>query len=217
MTSKKQMTLVAFGDSITAAVRQELEHRWPQMVLLALQEQFPAVEINLINAGVGGNTSREGLARMDKDVLAHRPNLVLFEFGNDQTPIPEKHVSLEEFEDNLNLIIDKVAQASQGQTIPMTFPPMIDAWHANYENPAFTENGGVDAVQETYRQITRKIAQTCNCPLIDLDLAIRKKMDQQGPEACILPDGVHLTTLGNTIAAKVVLQTLLPQIEKWLA
>jgi len=36
------------------------------------------------NAGVEGNTTRDGLKRIDEDVLAHNPRLVIVEFsGND--------------------------------------------------------------------------------------------------------------------------------------
>ncbi|MBL4701058.1 MAG: hypothetical protein JKX85_07355 [Phycisphaeraceae bacterium] len=197
MTKQKTITIVAFGDSITEAVRQELKNRWPEIVRRTLQEQFPSIEINLINAGVGGNTSREGLARIQEDVLKHQPDIIIFEFGNDQTPDPERHVSLTEYKENTHRIITLVAQKNRGKSILMTFPPVIDSWHCNYEHPAFKDNGGQDACQETYRQVTRQVAQECSLPLIDLDLAVRAEMESQGQESCILPDGVHLTDHAN--------------------
>lgn len=56
----------------------------------------------MINSGVGGNTSREALDRIGKDVLVYRPDLVMVEFGgNDATPDPNREVSPDEFEENL--------------------------------------------------------------------------------------------------------------------
>ena len=215
MTKQKSITIVAFGDSITEAVRQELKNRWPEIVRGTLQEQFPAIEINLINAGVGGNTSREGLARIQEDVLKHQPDIVIFEFGNDLTSDSERHVPLAEFKENTHRIITLVAQKNQGQSILMTFPPMIDSWHGNYEHPAFKDNGGQDACQEKYRQVTRQVAQACSLPLIELDLVMRAEIDAQGQASCILPDGVHLTDHANQIAANTVLKVLAPEVQAY--
>ena len=47
------------------------------------------LEATMINAGISGNTTPAGLARMDRDVLAHKPQLVTIMFGmNDVTGIP---------------------------------------------------------------------------------------------------------------------------------
>ena len=86
VTSTKTVTIVAFGDSITEASHQPPENRWPEVLRLLLRERSPGTDITVINAGVGGNTSREGMARIEQDVLRHNPHFVLAEFGNDATP-----------------------------------------------------------------------------------------------------------------------------------
>ena len=37
--------------------------------------------VRIINAGIGGNTSREGLARLEPDVLRYRPDITVVCFG----------------------------------------------------------------------------------------------------------------------------------------
>src|SRR6185503_17521387 len=60
-------TVVCLGDSIThAGYPAELE----KMLL-----------VRVINAGIPGNTSRQGLARLEKDVLSHKPAAVVVLFG----------------------------------------------------------------------------------------------------------------------------------------
>jgi acyl-CoA thioesterase I len=69
--------LVFFGDSITAG--------WG----LTPAQSFPALVgdtlgVPILNAGIAGNTTADGLARLSRDVLSHHPRLVLVEFvGND--------------------------------------------------------------------------------------------------------------------------------------
>jgi lysophospholipase L1-like esterase len=217
MTKRRQrVTIVAFGDSITEAAQQELPARWPELVRRALQTRFADADMHLVNAGVGGNTSREGLARIERDVLAHRPHFVLFEFGNDSTMEPDRHVSVEEFRRNMGRIMHLVAGAGGGRAIPMTFPPVIDRWHAWSDNPYYTQKGGLDKCQELYREATRQMARERGCPLVEVDGALRKEMAQRGTESCILPDGVHLTARGNECVALAVVDVLSPEVEKHL-
>lgn len=83
MSRKHQIRVVAFGDSITEATHQAPEARWPAILNQTIQPHFSDCVITIINAGVGGNTTREGLQRIEKDVTSHEPHLVLAEFGND--------------------------------------------------------------------------------------------------------------------------------------
>jgi lysophospholipase L1-like esterase len=215
MTEPRQaVMIVALGDSITEAGHQKPDDRWPEILRRALQERFTGIAFQVVNAGVGGNTSREGLARIERDVLRHRPRFVLFEFGNDATPEPDRHVPVAEFIQNLNRIIARVSEETGGLSIPMTFPPVIDRWHVYHDHPFFRQNGGQDGYQERYREATRQVAREHNLPLVDLDGALRKEIARQGPEPCILPDGVHLTAHGNERVSLAVLRVLAPEIEK---
>jgi lysophospholipase L1-like esterase len=213
-SAAKAVTIVAFGDSITAAKRQAPEARWPELVRRSLVERFPDCALTVINAGVGGNTSREGLARIEKDVLAHSPDIVLIEFGNDGTRNPARNVPLEEFVSNLREIKTKIAERSRGRLILLTFPPIIDQWHVWSKDEFFKQNGGLDAYQERYRTLTRQFAREHELPLIDIDQALRQEMKRHDKSEFILPDGVHLTDRGNRVVADAVLEVLTPEVAK---
>ncbi|MBN8526974.1 MAG: hypothetical protein J0M02_16695, partial [Planctomycetes bacterium] len=47
----------------------------------ASTSQSDAIMTTVINAGIGGNTTTEMLARLQRDVLAHRPDLVVLMAG----------------------------------------------------------------------------------------------------------------------------------------
>ena len=216
MSDDKLTTIVTFGDSITQAVEQACDNRWPDILRRALQERFPALSVKMVNAGVGGNTSREGLARIEQDVLKHRPCFVTAEFGNDATPEPDRHVSLEEFAANLGRIRTRLLESCGAQLVLLTFPPIIDEWHSFYAHEFYRKNGGQDAYQNHYRKQTRAFAQASNCPLVDVDAAFRKAMRADGRELYILPDGVHLTARGNQLVAGLVMDCLSEQMARLL-
>ncbi len=214
--SQTNVTVVAFGDSITEAGHQKPDDRWPEIVRRTLQKHFTGIDIKVVNSGVGGNTSREGLTRFDRDVIPHHPQFVLFEFGNDQTSEPARHVPVAEFRQNLDLIMTRIAVECGAVAIPMTFPPIIDSWTPHSHTPFYVQQGGPDKSQNLYREATRQLAIDHACSLVDIDSTLRKDIEQQGPGSCILPDGVHLTAHGNKLVATAVLIVLLPAIEKYL-
>jgi lysophospholipase L1-like esterase len=74
--------IVCFGDSITGAYYHSGGRRaWPEMLKVALTRLYPEAGVEVVNAGISGNTSTQGLARMQKDVLDYKPQLVVIMFG----------------------------------------------------------------------------------------------------------------------------------------
>jgi lysophospholipase L1-like esterase len=85
--------VVCFGDSIT-------KRGYPDIL-------GTLVGVDAINAGVAGNTSREGLRRIKKDVLFHAPDVVVVFFGTNDMRVdaPHKYVLVDEYEANLRAIV----------------------------------------------------------------------------------------------------------------
>lgn len=96
------VTFVCLGDSVTGVYYHTGGRRaYTDMLKLALEQGFPGVEFTAINAGVSGNTTVDALARLEKDVLSRKPDLVTIMFGlNDTTRVP-----LEDYRANLKSII----------------------------------------------------------------------------------------------------------------
>lgn len=73
----KNDVIVAFGDSLTEGVGTVQEHSYPS--ILAKLSGF-----NVINAGVSGETTGEGLLRLPEVIERYQPSLlILLEGGND--------------------------------------------------------------------------------------------------------------------------------------
>ena len=49
------------------------------------EEKFPSAEINFVNAGIGGTNSYLGVHRVDEQLLAHNPDVVIVEFSVNDT------------------------------------------------------------------------------------------------------------------------------------
>ena len=96
--------VVCFGDSVTGVYYHTGGRRaYADMLEVALRRGYPGADAAVINAGVSGHTTVNALARIEKDVLAHKPHLVTVMFGlNDMVRVP-----LDAFENNLGTIVQR--------------------------------------------------------------------------------------------------------------
>lgn len=94
-------TIVCFGDSITAGVGAEPGQGYPERLSALLG-------VPVINAGVSGDTTADGLARLEQDVLARDPWMVIVELGGNDFL---RHVPIAETEGRLRQIADRLLKA----------------------------------------------------------------------------------------------------------
>jgi acyl-CoA thioesterase I len=74
--------IVALGSSSTqGAMASDLAHSYPAVLQHALAAALPEAHVAVINRGIGGQDATEELARLDADVLAIRPQLVIWQVG----------------------------------------------------------------------------------------------------------------------------------------
>jgi acyl-CoA thioesterase I len=87
--------VVFFGNSLTQGHGVRADESFPSLVARELGIVF-------VNAGVAGDTTSAGLARIERDVLAHRPRLTVVEFGGNDFL---RRVPLQETLDNLEAMV----------------------------------------------------------------------------------------------------------------
>jgi acyl-CoA thioesterase I len=74
--------IVALGSSSTqGAMASDLAHSYPALLQQLLSAGLPQAHLAVINRGIGGQDAAEELARLDADVLAIRPRLVIWQVG----------------------------------------------------------------------------------------------------------------------------------------
>lgn len=161
------LKIVAYGDSITAggdATKPGLIF-W-QRLADSLQKAYPRAKIAAVNGATGGDSTVQGLQRLDAKVLNEKPDLVLIGFGmNDHNiggvPIPQ-------FEDNLKEIIRRIRAGTGAEVLLFSaFPP----------NPLW--KFGSHRMEE-YAAATARVAEQTHCAYADVfgnwvSLATRKK------------------------------------------
>ena len=118
--------ILDFGDSVTAGYGLAPEQAFPARLQAALGQQ--GIEVRVINAGVSGDTTAGGLARLDW-ALADKPDLVILALGaNDAL----RGIAPATVRDNLDKMIRKIeANGAKVLLVGMLAPPN---WGAEYES-----------------------------------------------------------------------------------
>jgi lysophospholipase L1-like esterase len=80
--------VAAIGGSITAGGLQtkDPKRRYVQQVAAWFEKTFPGLKVRFVNAGIGATNSGYGALRVQRDVIAQQPDLVVVEYAvNDST------------------------------------------------------------------------------------------------------------------------------------
>jgi acyl-CoA thioesterase-1 len=147
--SGRYRKIVAFGDSIVEGYRQP--EGWPEILGKELAVRYGQIE--MINAGVSGDTAGEGLQRLQRDVMAREPDMVLIAFGlNDM----KNGVSPAMFSSEINRIVAGVSEAG-AQPVLLTTTRL---------QRGLTVLTRLDP--EPYNDSIRTVAQERGIPIIDV-------------------------------------------------
>lgn len=193
---KEPVRIVAFGDSITGLYYHTGGQRaWCDLLGNALAQVFPAARLEMINAGVSGNTSGAGLARIERDVVARRPQLVVVMFGmNDAARAPR-----EQFVTNLKTIVARCRAA--GAAVVLCTPNSV------YPNPQRPIERLAD-----FAQAVREVAGELEVPLADCYRAYEERR-ASNPLAwkLLMSETIHPSLRGHRLFAEVMATTIVGQ------
>jgi len=204
MLNQKAKRIVFFGDSITEAGARP--GGFIGMIGDALTKKGLASQYELIGAGIGGNKVYDLYLRMDDDVLAKKPDVVVIWIGVNDVWHKASFgtgTDADKFEKFYTAIIKKL-QAQNIQVILCT-PATIG------EKTDFTNQHDGDL--NKYAQIIRNIAAQYHCGLVDFRKAFLEYNLKNNPDnkdrGILTVDGVHLNEKGNQLAADKMLEVLL--------
>ncbi|MHB9133792.1 MAG: SGNH/GDSL hydrolase family protein [Armatimonadota bacterium] len=199
LLEKKPVRVVCFGDSISEVSLRwnggatTKEANWGQQLGVLLRTAYPGSEIQVINAGIGGQNSYEGLGRLA--MLAEtKPDLVLVEFGANDCCYhylqPEETL---------------LALKTQAQWITERYGAEVMIMGTGGDNPLDPFFRHLD---ETL-QASRKAAEEAGVPFIDTRAAVLKATDNgkrwtdyhNGAQNCHPNDKGHLLWAETAFAA----------------
>jgi len=184
---------IAFlGDSITAAGRRP--GGYCQLVLAALKDH--AIEAIPVFAGIGGHKSNQMLARLEKDVLRHKPDWMTLSCGVNDVWHGARGVDLPSYKKNITAIVDQ-AQAA-GVKVMLLTSTMIREDQANALNQKLAP----------YNDFLKALAKEKKCLLADLNADMQAALKEFPPDAPkgkqLTSDGVHMNKAGNVMMARGV-------------
>ena len=195
----KNGEIVAFmGDSITQQ-GDTSPAGYVNLVMKGLE--VAGVKAKKVPAGVSGNKSNNMLARLDRAIIARKPQWMTFSCGVNDVWHGDKGVPLEEYKKNVSKIFDKSAAA--GIKVIVLTATMIG------EDP----DNGNNKKLVAYNEWLREEAKRRNLRIADLNAdmqamlaEIRKTDKSRGNK--ITRDGVHMAYRGNCMMAWGVLKAM---------
>ena len=209
----KNGVLVCLGDSIT-----EARDGYVQVVENMIHAGYPERNVRVINSGIGGHKAPDMLARLQADVIAHRPNVVTINVGindvwhgfRDWEPARDypagdgpHGVPVEVYEATVGLIVDTLREATDAEIVLVT-PTVIGE---NVDDPENRAN----AKLAHYVAAMQRVAASRQTPIApahaDFMQAIRAGRSAD-PAFQLTTDGVHMNAVGNHVLALTVLAAL---------
>ena len=181
-------TIVCFGDSITAgyAVRRGFPSFWQEL----LRQRFPDSKIEMINSGLSGDTSLDGLARLDWAVLSYEPDLVTINFGINDCVLG---LGLEDFEINLVEMVRRIRAGPNSEILLLSSQPL--------ETPPY------DRMVLDYYQAVERVAEEVDAGFVDVYAAwMRRVQAGASLSSFILPGLDHPNEAGYRIIAEELMR-----------
>jgi acyl-CoA thioesterase-1 len=180
-------SIVVLGDSISAGYGIEVQEGWVALLQKKLLEANS--NFSIINAGISGDTTAGGLARIDLILTAQKPEIVLLQLGaNDGL----RGLSPVEMKNNLAEIVRRAQQAgAKVILLGMKIPP----------------NYGKRYVEMFYN-VYPQLAKELDIPLVPFlleDVALNKDLMQA--------DGLHPNAKAQPILAGKIEPYLFPLLK----
>src|SRR5262245_25801448 len=194
--------IIFFGDSLTALAgidgprEKGVTKGYVRIFRDAIREKHGDKEIEVDWVATGGHTVPDLLKRVDRDVIARRPTIVVIQIGcNDARRIPK-----DTFRSGLEELIDRL-QREKVQVIQCTLTSVGERHDGT--NTA-------DAKLDEFAAVQREVAKAKGVPLNDLRKAFvehwKRNNPDNKPSGILTYDGNHFNDAGHEFVAEQMLK-----------
>jgi lysophospholipase L1-like esterase len=224
----RHVDIVALGDSTTAPARDwapEIHEVYTDCLPRRLQSF--GVEAHVDNAGIGDTTTRDALERLDRDVRSHRPDIVIVQFGINDSWIDvdlgntTPRLTRAEFRSNLHTIV-RVLKADRVRVVLMTPNPMrwsdpfyIGAFAPHPELLNTAKERGIDRLLDQYAADVRAVARSERVTLVDVNQAFESYGREPGRsvnDLLLAGDGIHPNQAGQAFVCRLLADELVKHV-----
>ena len=177
-------TIAFLGDSVTQGCFEcyrkndggietvfDKEHAYHNYVNRIFSILYPNVPLNIVNAGISGDSTAGGVARLERDVLCHKPDLTVVCFGlND---CGNGFDGLDGYKQRLQEIFTKLQQ-SGSEVIFMTANMMNTSVSCHLEGDYFRDfakrfmERQQEGVLKAYFEGGKEVAKACGVKICDV-------------------------------------------------
>ena len=198
--------IVFLGDSITQGGAGP--NGYITMLRKMITDKHPDLGIECIGAGISGNKVPDLQKRVERDVIAKKPTIVVIYIGINDVwhgeKDPARGTDPQRFAAGLKEVIGKLT--ASGARVVLCTPTLI----GEKKNGA----NSLDAKLDQYSDISRGLAKELGLPLCDLrkafvDYVAAHNLDD-AEKGILTGDRVHLNGAGNKLVAETMLRTLDP-------
>ena len=192
--------IIFFGDSLTALAGIDgpkdkgVTKGYVRIFRDAIRQNHKDVEVDWV--ATGGHTVPDLLKRVDKDVIAKRPTIVVIQIGcNDARRIPR-----ETFKAGLEELIDRL-EKEKIRVVQCTLTSVGEKHDGTNRD---------DAKLEEFAAVEREVAKAKGVPLNDLRKAFvdywKKNNPDNKPSGILTYDGNHFNDTGHRFVAEQMLK-----------
>jgi acyl-CoA thioesterase-1 len=179
--------IVAFGDSLTAGYGADPGDSYPDYLEKDLNAK--GYRYQVINQGISGNTTKDGVDRLE-DALRLKPVLVIVAFGGNDGL---RGLPIASTRENLDQIVSTLLHSGAKVVLGgITLPP----------------NYGSDYIRQ-FNQTYALLAAKYHVPMLPFLL-----QDVYGVDGSMQADGIHATDQGNAQVARNLLPLVVPLLKK---
>jgi len=165
----------------------------------------------VINAGRGGHNSRNLLARLDRDVLAHRPDLVVLMVGTNDVLNHGNAVPLKEYRANLGKLIKRVRAAKSRVLLATILPCHAPFLLSRHPAEFYGSDGPAGRIRKA-NAVVRAVAKATRVVVVDLHalfearghVGAERQSWLRNPANSRARDGVHPTAEGYQAMAEAI-------------
>lgn len=176
MVWDKNLKIIAFGDSLVQGVGSGQGNGFVSLL-------SKKIGLNIINAGISGNTTQDGLARLEKDVIEQKPDVVIVLLGGN----------------------DAIRQIPESQTFGNLEEIILQIKNSGAKVLLLGVRGGVAFMGKNYNSEFKKLAKKTNVVLVP------DVLDGLFGNKDLMSDGIHPNDKGYEKIAEKVWQYL-PEI-----
>ena len=198
---KKGDRIIFFGDSLTFLAAKEdaktgVTKGYLRIVRDTLNETHRDKNIEVDWVATGGHTVPDLLKRVDNDVIAKKPTIVVIQIGcNDARRIPK-----EQFKASLEELIHRLQKANI-QVVQCTLTSVGEKHDGTNKD---------DPKLEEFAEVERQVAAAKKVPLNDLRKAFvahwKKNNPDNKPSGILTYDGNHFNDAGHKFVAEQILK-----------